>query len=112
MNTRLLSTLHKNSELLVTLNVSGMNFNVSKLSFRHENQILIVTSKDITENIVNDTKFAPVAELALSKSYGLRFSCRPSINYPELRSIEGLFLSSIESSLLCGNTGEHYESMV
>lgn len=100
METRLLSTIRNNTSVLASFQFNNKRFDVRNLSFRKSKPLFIITSKDINENIINPMKVAPIAELMLTSSKTLRFSCRPSVNYPEFKLFEEMFLQSIKDSLI------------
>jgi hypothetical protein len=99
METRLLSTIINDTNVLISFEFNNKCFDVRKLSFRESNPLFIITSKDINENIINLMKVAPIAELILTSSKTLRFSCRPSVNYPEFKLCESDFLQLIKALL-------------
>ena len=99
METRSLSTIKNNTVVLSSFSLENQCFDIRDLSFRKERTILIITSSNLKDNTINATKVAPVAELIFTSSNKLRFSCKPSMNYPSLKSMENLILSAIQSSL-------------
>lgn len=99
METRSLNTINRNTTILSSFVFNGTSFHVRNLSLRKARPLYIVTSKNIEDNIVNAMKIAPIAELTVTTGNILRFSCKPSVNYPELRSIEKEMFKYIQASL-------------
>ena len=101
METRSLNTIKNNTTIISSFCFNDQYFDVRNLSFRKNSPLLIITSHNIEDNIINCTKIAPVAELAYTATKKLRFTCKPSVNYPELKKIEAIILSTIEESMTC-----------
>jgi hypothetical protein len=101
METRSLNTIKNNTTILSSFCFDDQHFDVRNLSFRKNSPLFIITSRNIKDNTINRTKIAPVAELAYTATKRLRFTCKPSVNYPELKKVEAIILSTIEKSITC-----------
>lgn len=99
MQTRSMNTIKNNTSIFRSFYINGWRFDVRNLSFRNNKFLFIVTSCNIKDNIINSTKIAPVAELTYTESQGLRFTCKPSVNYPCLEKLETTILSAVQESI-------------
>lgn len=102
METRSLNTIKNNTTILSSFCFDDQYFDVRNLSFRKSRPLFIVTSRNIKDNAINSTKIAPIAELTYTTAtQRLRFTCRPSVNYPDLKKLERIILSAVQESMAC-----------
>ena len=97
--TRSLNTIKNNTIILNSFFFEGQYFDVRRLSFRKNAPLFIVTFRNINDSMINLTKVTPIAELTYTGGKRLRFTCRPSVNYPELKGLESIIISTIEESI-------------
>ncbi len=101
METRSLNTIKNNTTILSSFCFDDRYFDVRNLSFRKSRPLFIVTSRNIKDNTINSTKIAPIAELTYTATQRLRFTCKPSVNYPDLKKLEAIILSAVQESMAC-----------
>ena len=100
METRSLNTIKNNTTILSSFCFDDQYFDVRNLSFRKSRPLFIVTSRNIKDNAINSTKIAPIAELTYTTAtQRLRFTCRPSVNYPDLKKLERKFQRILEKAI-------------
>lgn len=99
METRSLNTIKNNTTVLSSFCLDDQYFDVRNLSFRKNIPLFIITSRNIKDNTINSTKIAPIAELTYTSTKKLRFTCKPSVNYPYLKKLEAIILENIEKAI-------------
>ena len=100
MKTRSLNTITNHTTIIGSFCLNDQYFDIRKLSFRNNNPVLIITFRNIRDNVVNSTKVLPIAELTYSATNKLRFIFKPSVNYPKLKNIDEIIFSNIKDSYL------------
>lgn len=104
--TRSLSTIKYDTKVLHNFVFKSERFVVRSIQ-RPRRPIYLVTSFDLNENMINETKLAPIAEFTFTSSNRLRCSYRPSKNYPRFLQIEDELLAVLEE--LFSNTVQTYK---